>query len=227
MAITYVSESLVRRGGTNLVGATQLSNFDSSYPTGGYTINASDFSLNYFTNINVEQASGYVIQADIQSGGQTAKLKVFAAAVDAGSIGNTTATNSSSAVTLGGSALTPTLNGFTGTTAGNVTTVTGGGAVVVLNALAGATITDGTVETVVISNTALTATSGTITTVTPLSAVITATGVAYVLTGTAAAQIQAAHNHSFTGSGAAALAEVSNGTNLSSVTGVMISVEGR
>ena len=96
-------------------------------------------------------------------------------------------TNSAPALTMGGAAISPTLNGFTGTTSGNVTTISSGGASVNAHALAGAVVTDGTIETTILDNSALTASTGTITTVLPLAGTITATGKAYQLVGTVAA----------------------------------------
>ncbi len=93
-----------------------------------------------------------------------------------------------------------TITGFTGSTTGKVTTITAGGATVAAHALAGATVTDGTVETTIADNSALTATTGTITTVTALSATITATGSIYTLpapVGSVASHTHtgAAHTH--------------------------------
>ncbi len=99
-------------------------------------------------------------------------------------VGKTVAGSSSAPVlTMGGAAITATLNGFTGTTSSTTTTITAGGATVAAHALAGAVITDGTTETTVLDNSALTATTGTISTVLGLAATITATGKAYKLTG--------------------------------------------
>ncbi len=78
-------------------------------------------------------------------------------------------------------AMSNAITGFTGTTTGKVTTLTAGGATVAAHALAGATVTDGTVETTIVDNSALTATSGTITTATALSGTITATGSIFVM----------------------------------------------
>lgn len=208
MAIAVTSKQSQSFG--SLSGATGQFTLDASYPTGGYTVTPQMFALTTMSDLAATTTSGYMVVYNYT----TSKLMVFTSAGGgAGTTGSTTATNSSSVITPNVAQL---LTGFTGTTAGTTTTITGGGAVVPLNALAGGTLSDGTDESLIISNSALTATTGTIVTARGLAATITATGDGWQVSGTASAQTQAAHTHSISASGGG-FSEVANGTDLSSV----------
>lgn len=215
---TLTNFEKVSVGGANTAWLADLT-MSSSYATGGDSFVGASLPFTYIDSLfnpQVINAAGYALDFD-----QTTQ-KVLAYSVDSGG-GTPVGTNSASAVTIGGTALTSVIGPFDGTTAGTTTTIISGGAVIAENALAGGVITDGTTETVILSNTALKATSGTITTVIGLAAVITATGFAYQLSGVAAAQ-------KFSGSagagGAVALTEVSAAVDLSALT-VRVIVFGR
>lgn len=201
----------------------------TSYTTGGNIITAKSVGLFEINDIVPDQVGGYQLEI-VYVDAFTAKLKIYQGS-GGGSISGTAAaqvftgtlgTVPAETWTAGGSVMTHVLTNFTGTTAGTTTTITAGGAVVAANALAGGTVSDGTVESRIISNSALTATTGTIVTVIGLGAVITATGNAYQATGTnsTAAFTPAGTNgtSAVTGtSGAGAAVEVTNGTDLSAL----------
>lgn len=51
--------------------------FDSSYPTGGETLNASSFGLAFFEDIVVNDSTGYTFTPSIAAGGATALVLVY------------------------------------------------------------------------------------------------------------------------------------------------------
>jgi hypothetical protein len=51
--------------------------FDSSYVTGGEEITASNFGLDRFESIDIEDSEGYTYDVDIATGGATANIKAY------------------------------------------------------------------------------------------------------------------------------------------------------
>lgn len=192
--------------------------FDSSYPTGGESITAAELGLAYFDTIEVEPKSGYIFEPVIAAGGATAVIKVTsgAAATSGATSGGTPAGN----VAL--NLATPAFSGTGLTAAGQVMTTTDN-QTMTLNQCAGMWLipaTGATPPMLILSNTAVT---GAPAVLTVQGSAATDAGAYKIVQGALTASALSTHTHSVA---AAAGAEVSNGTNLSSLTGVQFTAYG-
>lgn len=209
--------------------------FDSSYPTGGESISASAFGLGRFKRIDVAQPDGYIIQPIIASNEQTALLKVFRSAgfTPAGTNGTSSVTAQTFTGTSPSTALnlaSPAFSGTGLTAAGQVITTTSTHTMT-LNECAGMWLISATGTTppnLILSNTAVTAAAAVLTVqgsantdagaykivkpTTPAGTNSTSTAAAQTFTGTAVAE--------------GVLNEVDNATDISSLTAVVLTIDG-
>ncbi len=219
--------------------------FDSSYPTGGETLQAKDFGLSRFTRIQVRPTgataggAGYQFVTTLSSDGTTALVLPFV-----GPGGTAVGTNATSAVTGTGTftgtapvgdlnIATPAFSG-TGTTAAGQVITTTDNQTMTLNQCAGMwliqTGTATTVPVIILSNTAVTGAPAVLT-VQGVAATVAGTyiivkaltpvGTVSALSGTAAGQV-------FTGSAGTAgvLVQLANATSLAALTAVPVNVWG-
>ncbi|MDX1902138.1 MAG: hypothetical protein SFW66_09100 [Gammaproteobacteria bacterium] len=209
MAITINESSIVRRGGTNNFGVTGTLNFDSSYPTGGEVIYATDFALSQFHNVEVASVGGYTMSVVLSADRSSANILVYTG----GTASAQTFTGSASALNLA----SPDFSGTGLTAVGQVLTTTDN-QTMTLNQCAGRWLVKGTGATppnLILSNTA----------VTGAPAVLTVQGAASTDAGTykIVSIIPVGTNAT---SSVGAGSQVSNGTNLSSLTNVQFTIEG-
>lgn len=214
---------------------------DSSYPTGGYTLSATSFAMQRFTNIIAGGSDGYSIDfGSFALQPQTVLMPVYSGAAGttgATSGGTPAGTNGTSAVTGTGTftgtastaAVTTAFSGTGQSSAGQVITTTDN-QTMTLNQCANMWFVSATHGPYLIaSNTAVTGAPAVLTVIgdaptTDAGAYVivkspTPVGTVSALSGTAAAQTftgsaLSTHTHSV---GAAGGAEVANGTNLSAV----------
>lgn len=212
-----------------LVNATIA--FDSSYPTGGETINASAFGLASFTRVIVRPTgaaaggAGYVFNPLVSSDGTTALIEVYVSAGFTPAGTNTAPAFTGTAPVSDLNFTTPAFSGTGLTAAGQVITTTDN-QTMTLNQCAGMWLrsaTEATPPNLIVSNTAVTGAPAVLTVIGAAATDAGAYQIYKALTpvGTVAAP-------TFTGTAVAAgvLAEVANATNLSSLTAVPVSVYG-
>jgi hypothetical protein len=212
MAISINQDTVARRGGTNNFGVTGKLSLDTSYPTGGYTLSATDFALQTIQNIAVESKSGYLMDCVLSTDGSSAQLIVYAGATAAAQ--TFTGTLPLAAVDLA----TPRFSGTGLTAAGQVITTTSTHTMT-LNQCAGmwlVSATGATAPNLILSNTA----------VTGAPAVLTVQGSANTDAGAYKIVAPYAPVGTNASSTTGVLAQVANATNLSALTNLQFTIEG-
>jgi len=77
MALTINEDDLNRRGGTNNFSVTGTLAFDSAYPTGGYTLSATDLALSQFESVWVNNAGGLIVSVVLSADKSSAQIIVY------------------------------------------------------------------------------------------------------------------------------------------------------
>lgn len=204
--------------------------FDSSYPTGGETINATAFGLATFTRISVRPTgaaaggAGYTFDATISADGTTSKILVYTSAgfTPAGSVAAPTFTGTAPTADL--DIGTPVFSGTGQSSAGQVITTTDN-QTMTLNQCAGMWFVSATHGPYLIaSNTAVSGAQAVITVIG--TAPTTDAGAYKILKALTPAGTNSAPAFTGTAVSAGVLSEVGNGTSLAALTAVPITVWG-
>jgi hypothetical protein len=225
MSITVSQDKTFRRGGTNNFGVSSQIALDNSYPTGGYTVHASDFALSAFHSFVIEPVSGYNISTVLSTDGSTAQVLVYegsATGTTSSTSAGTPAGTNSASTSLDYS--TPVFSGTGQASAGQVITTTDN-QTMTLNQCAGMWFVSATHGPYLIaSNTAVTGAPAVLTIYG--TAPTTDAGTYKILKNAAqtfSGSALAGHTHTFT---ATAGTQVPNGTDLSALTGIQCQIEG-